>query len=484
MIASIRKFSKSILAKIFVGIIALPFILWGMGDVFRSGNQNVLAEINETKISTKEFIEYLQGINITKQEMQDKGKEKLINDVLTNYISEKIILIETEQKGISLTDLSLKEILISDKEFSKDGNFLRTKYEKFLLTKGFSAPEYERSITNFETKGQLLTYYSGGIRLPDFIIDDLYKQENRSKQISVIDLEKIYSKKIITDIEIKEFYEKNKNFFKDEFVSFRYIKLIPEDIVGKKDFNEEYFKKIDEIENEILDGRDFNNISFVNRDKLKNFGPINSKMFNKDGNKLEINEDLLNEIFKIKKIKLPSLINFKNNFYIAEITEKKEQLLNLNNKELRNTIKQQIAIVDMIKENASLIDKINSKEFKEKQMIDLSNKNNVPIEKISIKNIKDNSRFNDAILKQVYKHSLGQIFIATDYFKAKKNLLIKIDKETDPVIKSESEIYKKYIDKSNSEYISKVYKSYDKYINAIYKININEKVLQRLINSI
>ena len=33
MISSIGKFSKSILTKILVAIIALPFILWGMGDV-------------------------------------------------------------------------------------------------------------------------------------------------------------------------------------------------------------------------------------------------------------------------------------------------------------------------------------------------------------------------------------------------------------------------------------------------------------------
>ena len=31
-----------------------------------------------------------------------------------------------------------------------------------------------KNIFNFETKGQLLTYYSGGIKLPDFIIEDLY----------------------------------------------------------------------------------------------------------------------------------------------------------------------------------------------------------------------------------------------------------------------------------------------------------------------
>ena len=252
MIASIGKFSKSFMAKVFVAIIALPFILWGMGDVFQSGNQNVIAEINENKISTKEFMEYLRAVNITKEEIQKKGKEKIINEILTNYISEKIIFIETKEKGIQLTDSSLKEMLTSDKEFQKDGKFLRTKYEKFLLTKGFNAPEYEKTILNFETKGQLLSYYSGGIKLPNFLIDDLYKQENRSKQVSFIDLKKIYSQKKITESKIKEFYEKNKEFFKDKFRTFRYLKLSPEILVGKNDFNEAYFKKIDKHNLEII----------------------------------------------------------------------------------------------------------------------------------------------------------------------------------------------------------------------------------------
>ena len=195
MIASIRKFSKSFIAKVFVAIIALPFILWGMGDVFRSGNQNVIAEINDTKISTKEFMNYLQAVNITSEDIKEKGKDRIVNEVLTNYISEKIIYIETIEKGIQLTDASLKDILISDAEFQDKGKFLRTKYEKFLLTQGFAASEYEKNIFNLETKGQLLSYYSGGIKLPNFIIDDLYKRENKSKEISILDLNKIYSQK-------------------------------------------------------------------------------------------------------------------------------------------------------------------------------------------------------------------------------------------------------------------------------------------------
>ena len=484
MIASIRKFSKSFIAKIFVAIIALPFILWGMGDVFRSGNQNVIAEINKTKISTKEFMDYLQAINITRKEIEAKGKEQIINEILTNYISEKIISIETKEKGIQLTDSSLKEILISDKEFQKDEKFLRTKYEKFLLTKGFTASEYEKNILNLESKGQLLSYYSGGIKLPNFLIDDLYKQENKSKQISFIDLEKVYSKRKITESEVKDFYEKNKEFFKDKFRSFKYLKLSPKILMGKNDFDEIYFKKIDQIENDILDGKKFKDITSFSESNVKEVRFINSKKFKKNGDSFEINDKLLKEVFKIQNFNTPSFVGFDNQFYIVEILNEEESILDINNKSVRETINRQIKIVNLIEENSSLTIKINDKKFGEKEMLELSKKYNVPIEKTQIKNIKDNSKFNNVLLKQIYTYGSGQLFIVTDYPIAKKNFLIKIEKESDPIIKPDSKIYKEYVRKANAQYISKVYKSYDSYINAIYKININEKVLERLINSI
>ena len=68
-----------------------------MGDVFRSGNQNVIAEINEKKLAQKNF-NYLQAVNITKEEMEIKVKKNLVKRVLTNYISEKIILLKLKKK--------------------------------------------------------------------------------------------------------------------------------------------------------------------------------------------------------------------------------------------------------------------------------------------------------------------------------------------------------------------------------------------------
>ena len=117
MLGSIRKFSKTFMAKIFIAIIALPFILWGMGDIFSSGKQNIIAEINDETISSKEFISYIQKIELSKEQVENFGKSQILENILSNYLSEKIIEIESKKKGIILTDKALKDIIISDKSF-------------------------------------------------------------------------------------------------------------------------------------------------------------------------------------------------------------------------------------------------------------------------------------------------------------------------------------------------------------------------------
>ena len=483
MLGSIRKFSKSFLAKIFIAIIALPFLMWGMGDVFRSGKQNVLVEINDEKISSKEFITYIQKIKLSKKEIENIGKSKILDHVLANYISEKIISIEGKKKGIQLSDSGLKKILVGDKSFQKDKKFSRTKYEKFLLENGYSAPTYERYIKSIELKGQLLNYYSGGIKLPGFIVDELYKKENQIKEIEFLNLSKIYSKKIIEEKDIQKFYEENKNLFKEKFVSFKYLELKPEILIKRKDFDEEYYEKLDQLENDVLDGKTFQTIISGNEKNIKKFKLVNSRKTKEDGMVIEdINKTLFEKVFLIKKINSPQFINFNNKYYVVEVTEEKNITLTLKDKDLRKTIEAQLKIGFKVKENKKFIYKINNKKFNKKEMLELSQKNNVPIDKIKINGINDDEKFPPKLLAEIYSHNAGEIFLLSDNI-VQDNFLVRIEKDTNPKINKKSEEYKGYLKKANAEYISKVYKSYDKYINANYKIDVNQKVLERLKNS-
>ena len=51
MLNKIRKFSKTIFAKILLVVMVIPFIFWGMGGVFNSGNTNSIAKVNNNNIS-------------------------------------------------------------------------------------------------------------------------------------------------------------------------------------------------------------------------------------------------------------------------------------------------------------------------------------------------------------------------------------------------------------------------------------------------
>ncbi len=482
MLGSIRKFSKTFVAKIFIAIIALPFILWGMGDIFRSGKQNILAEINDEIISSKEFIGYIQKIELTQQQVANLGKSQIIENILSNYLSEKIIELESENKGIGLTDLGLKNIIISDKSFQKKNKFSRVEYEKFLLKNGYSAPTYEKYIKGLEVKAQLLNFYSGGIKLPNFMIEDLFNKDNHSKKISYLDLNNIYSKKITDNSEIEKFYNEKKDLFKEKFISFKYIELTPEVLTKNKNYNELFYQKIDQLENEILDGKTFDEITYENKNNIKNIEMVNIRKTKVDGSIVQdLNDDLFNKIFTINEINTPQFINLKNNFYIIEIVNQKNINLSLKDKNLKETIKAQINIMYKITENKKIIDGINDKRFTKKEMKNLAMVNNLELMNANINGISDDKILSKDMVQKIYSHSENEIFLITDNI-LQKNYLVNIDKDIKAKKINNNDI-KKYSIKANSDYVSNIYKSYDKFVNAKYKININEKVLERLKNS-
>ena len=183
MLSSIGKFSKSLSIKVLVGIIILPFIFWGMGDIFRGGNQNIIATIDSEKISTQEFFNYLNRLNLTEKEKKDLNKTGLLERILSEYIGKKIVDLEIKYFGITLSDSSLKDIIVNDKIFFKDEKFSRTEYEKFLLKNGLNAPEFEQNISEQEKKRQLLSFLSEGLRIPNFLIQNAFKKENQIKDV-------------------------------------------------------------------------------------------------------------------------------------------------------------------------------------------------------------------------------------------------------------------------------------------------------------
>ena len=110
-----------------------------------------------------------------------------------------------------------------------------------------------------------------------------------------------------------------------------------------------------------------------------------------------------------------------------------------------------------------------------------SAENNLGIKVANINGINDDKVLSKDMVQKIYNHSENDIFLITDSI-LEKNYLVNIEKDIQPNNINNDSI-EKYTNKAKSDYVSDIYKSYDKFVNTKYKININEKVLERLKNS-
>ena len=102
MISSFRNFAKTKFAGLLVFIIIIPFVFWGMGGMFSSGNSNNVAKINNTNISTKEFIDYLNNSGVAQQTIKENLNNNIIEELLSGLVS--TTLLNLEIKDFDLMD--------------------------------------------------------------------------------------------------------------------------------------------------------------------------------------------------------------------------------------------------------------------------------------------------------------------------------------------------------------------------------------------
>ena len=229
MIGSLRNFAKTKLAGLLVFIMIIPFVFWGMGGMFSSGNTNNLAKINKENISTEEFIEYLNNSGIPQDYIRENLDKNIIQELLAGLISSTLLQLEIKNLDITVSQNTLLKRIKKNKNFlDENGNFQRTKYEKFLLENSQSASGFEQRLKKRETEKNLFDYIGAGTISPSFFTKRLFIEENKKLEIEFIDLNNFYEKKEdISENQIKEFVKKNNDELLIEYIDFSYAILNP-----------------------------------------------------------------------------------------------------------------------------------------------------------------------------------------------------------------------------------------------------------------
>lgn len=468
--------SKSILVKLLIVIIIAVFALWGVGDMFSAGKTNVVAEVSGKNIYSEDYVNQLRNGLQSKnyQNVSDAIKDNLHIQILNQLIAEKIFEIYAEEEKIIINDKTLSNFIKNIPEFSKNGKFSRTEYEKYLLKNQIDSYSFETSF-----KKSLLKKLIVESQNLDSISTSYHKTKVKNyfeKKISIsyINLEDLYEDIDITEKEILDYHKKNPSY-SNELRSIKYA------IINQnKEANQSsdlFFKNISDIENQVLSNKNFDDIATQFSLNVKKSG-----LFNKDGlikNSLKItvlDKSIVQKAFYLNDQITSELIEIKGSFYLIGINEiVKKKPLTLNEKIKKD-------IINKIKKK-NIDSKANSlsNKIKEENIFNqLVSKKTKFVKQLELKNrLEENKTFSPNQIQEIFSLKKNESLV----LKGSKNYLIKaIDASYDRT-KSNDEMDKLYERQVTISFDEQIMQSFDKFLNNKYKVKINQKVLDRITNS-
>ena len=471
MLNTLRGFSKSKLAGVLVAIIIVPFVFWGMGSVFSGGNTNNIAKINNETISTQDFMKYVNQTGMDGEYIKQNINNNVIENIISKIVSIKLLDMEINELNILISDITLANKIKNNEVFLDDKKkFSRIKYEKFLLENNLTAPSFEIRFKNEELKKNLFSYVGGGIKSPYFLNNKIYINKNKEVEIDYINLDKVYNTET-SENEIDEFIKDNEENLKEELIDFSYTKITPSNLIEIEEFNNEFFKKIDDIENSILNG--------YNIEDIKKKYNLKLEYFNNYNNHNEENE-ILKEIYQKKNEDKIQLIDKNDYFLLFEIVKINKILPSKSNLNFINRVKNNLVLKKKYDYNKKLFQKIQDKKLDNEEFLKISNGSQNILNTI-IKSLDDSDVFDKDSIDLIYSLPVNSFVLITGH--SNNIYLARINNIYANNLSKDDIINKEYLVKSNNKIIDEIYSSYDLSLNKKYKVKVFQNTLDRIKNN-
>ena len=476
------KASKNILIKVLVIIIIAVFALWGIGDLFSSGKNNVVVEIGNENIYTQDFNQELRNElrNQNISNIQEAIKNNFHYQVLNKLVSSKIIEIYSRENNIFVSEKTLANFIKQIPEFQTNKEFSRIKYEKYLLENGLTANTFEQNFKQSLLKKIIIDSFTGGLKSTSYHENVVHKYVTKEIGIQYLELNQIIKNINFTELEIKTYYDENKsNLLSDEYREFEFLVLDVNNL-GEGN-NDLFFKKISEIENNILENKNFLEIAEKYNLNNKNAFTINKSGYLINSEKsADLDQKIIEKLFNLNDNFKTDLVETKGKFYLLTLKKiilPKTLLLNEKTKKF--------IINDMkLKKLSEKIKSINNeiKEAKKDLFEEIQKKENLTLKEIFFKSrFEANKLFSQSNIQQIFQKKLKENLLLE---KNGEFYLVKVNKESysaDTISAEKKQLYEKQV---ISDFSNQILFLFDKILNEKYKVKINEKVLNRIISSI
>ena len=216
MLQSIRDKTSGWIAYLVIGLISIPFALWGINSYLGGGQEQAAAIVDGDEISVRQldagyarYRDRLRQVFGGTLPAAFDNELMLKEQVLGQIIEERVLLNYTDSKGYRVGDQKLFEMIQAMSAFQQDGKFDKEIYRSQLASQGYQPAQFEQELRRTSAMGQL----NQAIRASAFTVpvrsESFNKLKGQGRKLRLLTVENLSETIAPTEQDIEAYYNEN-----------------------------------------------------------------------------------------------------------------------------------------------------------------------------------------------------------------------------------------------------------------------------------
>ncbi len=206
-------------------------------------------------------------------------------------------------------------------------------------------------------------------------------------------------------------------------------------------------------------------------------------MRDKSDNEIKnINKELFSKIFNISKVNSAKLFKIKEKYFIGQISLIEKINKSINDEDVNNIIDAQLKLKNVIEKNSEIRKNILSKKFNLVEMNSFAQNNGLKIKDLTIDKLEKINDLSKAVVGEIFKTDDKKFnLISENTFN--NNYIVYTISTKFKTFDKDTKDYDLYKTRAKLSYANDIFKIYDKNVNDKYKVEFNNKTINRIKNS-
>jgi peptidyl-prolyl cis-trans isomerase D len=261
MLKVMRRGAKSWLIKGLLVLIALSFVVWGVGDDLGQSSRKPLVEANNWIITPNEFAQaYDNEFKRMRQQFGSSLDKKMADTLglkqrsLSSLINFHLIQDAGRNMKLTISGAKLQNIISQNPAFQTLGKFDKDRYNMLLRNNQYTPKEYEYKLAADLLSNQLQKAVGKFSVTPEIIVEDSFKLAGETRKIVTMSLDPKLLQKDINpdDVTLQEYLDKHiDRYMTPAKVKVRHILLNSDSVISsitvtQEQMQEYYYEHVDQ----------------------------------------------------------------------------------------------------------------------------------------------------------------------------------------------------------------------------------------------